>query len=218
MKRKLKRKPDPRPHPEYRTWKALKLEVEGCWRCPLATDMKIFGDGNTNAELVFVGEGPGKDEVRLGIPFVGKAGKTFDEILEHVPLVRSRFFITNAVRCRATKLDGNRIADRTPRWPELDQCSPFLEATLRFIAPRIIVALGECAVQTLLHDYPRVRQIGIGMWRKTLVRREKLIHKGTGARVIPTWHPSYVNRMKSTQLFQDSVKDIRRAKKLLEAR
>lgn len=129
---------------------ATKLEylrrknVGDCTRCPLAkTRTKIvFGVGSPDAKIMFVGEAPGADEDRQGEPFVGRAGQRLNQWLQTLGLSRSEVYIANVIKCRPP-------ANRDPRPEEIDRCSPFLQAQIRAIVPKAIVALGRHAGQLL---------------------------------------------------------------------
>jgi DNA polymerase len=160
---------------------AALLEVRGelgeCSRCKLAggrTNL-VFGVGRPDAELLFVGEGPGADEDAQGEPFVGKAGQLLTRMIEAMGLRREDVYIANVVKCRPP---GNR----DPEPDEIAACEPFLKAQIAALSPRIIVALGRFAVQTLLRDTtPITRQRG--RWREY-----------EGVKLMPTFHPAYLFR------------------------
>ena len=156
---------------------AIRTELGECTRCKLAGGRTrlVFGVGNPEAGLMFVGEGPGADEDRQGEPFVGKAGQLLNKMIEAMGLRRRDVYIANVVKCRPPQ-------NRDPEPEEIDACEPFLEAQIAAIHPRVIVALGRFAVQTLLRDTaPISRQRG--RWRE--------YH---GVRLMPTFHPAYLLR------------------------
>jgi len=156
----------------------VRIEVTGCVKCPLHSGRQntVFGEGSPSAALMFVGEGPGADEDRLGRPFVGRAGKLLDDIIEKgMGLRREEVYIANVVKCRPP---GNR----NPEPEEIAACRPYLHAQIDLIRPRVIVALGKFAAQTLLdsgHSISRLR----GRWAEY-----------RGIRLMPTFHPSYLLR------------------------
>jgi len=156
---------------------AVRAELGECRRCklaPLRTTL-VFGVGNPKAELLFVGEGPGADEDAQGEPFVGKAGQLLTRMIEAMGFERREVYIANVVKCRPP---GNR----DPEPDEIEACEPFLAAQIAAIAPKVIVALGRFAVQTLLRDAtPISRQRG--RWREY-----------RGVRLMPTFHPAYLLR------------------------
>ena len=153
-------------------------EVAGCRRCPLheTRSHTVFGEGDPAADLMFVGEGPGADEDRLGRPFVGKAGRLLDDIIEKgMGLRREQVFIANVVKCRPP---GNR----NPEPDEIASCTPYLHRQIDLIRPRIIVALGKFAAQTLLET------------KSPISRLRGQFFDYRGIQLMPTFHPSYLLR------------------------
>lgn len=148
-----------------------------CRRCKLAGGRTtlVFGVGNPHAELVFVGEGPGADEDREGEPFVGKAGQLLTKMIQAMGYQREQVYIANVVKCRPP---GNR----NPEPDEIEACEPFLRAQLAAIRPRVVVALGKFAAQTLLRDTTPITRLR-GGWREY-----------EGIRLMPTFHPAYLLR------------------------
>ena len=156
---------------------AIRGGLGECTRCKLhgGRTRLVFGVGNPHAELVFVGEGPGADEDLQGEPFVGRAGQLLTRMIEAMGFARSDVYIANVVKCRPP---GNR----DPEPDEIEACEPFLKAQLAAIRPRVVVALGRFAVQTLLRDAtPISRQRG--RWREY-----------EGVKLMPTFHPAYLLR------------------------
>ncbi len=155
----------------------IRVDVGECARCKLAGGRTklVFGVGKPDAELLFVGEGPGADEDAQGEPFVGKAGQLLTRMIEAMGLRREDVYIANVVKCRPPW-------NRDPEPDEIAACEPFLKAQIAAISPRIIVALGRFAVQTLLRDAtPITRQRG--RWREY-----------EGVKLMPTFHPAYLLR------------------------
>ncbi len=186
---------------EARAWSpATKLEylrrrnVGDCQRCPLARTRTniVFGVGDPNARVMFVGEAPGADEDRLGEPFVGRAGQRLDRWLAHVGLAREQVYIANVLKCRPP---GNR----DPRPDEVDRCSPFLHAQIRAITPRVIVALGRHAGMLLARrDDLSLR----AMRTANLACEIPGPRDGTPSLRVPlvvTYHPSYVLRQEGSE-------------------
>jgi DNA polymerase len=156
---------------------AIREDVGECDRCNLGPGRTklVFGVGNASAELMFVGEGPGADEDRQGEPFVGKAGQLLTKMIEAMGFRRDDVYIANVVKCRPP---GNR----DPEPDEIAACEPFLKAQIAAVQPKVLVALGRFAVQTLLRDpTPITRQRG--RWRDY-----------EGVRLMPTFHPAYLLR------------------------
>lgn len=155
----------------------VRTELGACTRCKLCSGRKniVFGVGNPRAELVFVGEGPGEEEDKQGIPFVGAAGQLLTKMIEAMKFTRDEVYICNVVKCRPP---GNR----NPEPDEIAACEPFLKAQLRVIKPKAIVALGKFAAQTLLRDPTPITRMR-GQWRQY-----------EGVPLMPTFHPAYLLR------------------------
>jgi DNA polymerase len=155
----------------------IRTDLGECTRCKLhSTRNKIvFGDGNPKADLVFVGEGPGRDEDMQGLPFVGRAGKLLTQMIEAMGLQRKDVYICNVVKCRPPE-------NRTPERDEVSTCSPFLMRQLDTIAPKVIVCLGSIAAQTLLETNRGISHFR-GEWLEF-----------RGRRLLATYHPAYLLR------------------------
>jgi DNA polymerase len=162
----------------------LEHEASGCTRCPLAEGRTnvVFGVGNPHADLMFVGEGPGAEEDRQGIPFVGRAGKLLTQLIEGIGMTRDDVYIANVVKCRPP---GNR--DPLPL--EIEQCSPYLDAQLRFIDPRVVVTLGNFATKLLLDTKEGITKL---RGREFPFRDTKVL--------LPMLHPSAILRNGSVAL------------------
>lgn len=157
-----------------------------CTRCPLAETRTqvVFGVGDPHADLMFVGEGPGADEDRIGEPFVGRAGRLLTSLIEGIGLTRDDVYIANVVKCRPP---GNR----DPQPNEIESCRPWLEAQLDLIAPSVVVTLGNFATKLLLDT-----KVGI-----TKLRGQKFPFR-EHALLIPALHPSAVLRNGGAALAQ----------------
>jgi uracil-DNA glycosylase len=156
---------------------ALAVHLEGCPRCKLSKTRTniVFGQGNPKAELMFVGEAPGRDEDEQGLAFVGRAGQLLTKIIEAIGRTREDVFIANVLKCRPPN-------NRNPEPDEVASCRPFLDEQIRLIAPRVIVTLGTFAAQAILEtDEPIGRMRG--HWRTA-----------RGVRVMPTFHPAFLLR------------------------
>ncbi len=129
----------------FLTLEEFEREIETCRKCPLGETRNkfVFGDGNSSADIVIVGEAPGRDEDLQGKPFVGRAGKLLDQILLDFGLSRKDVYICNILKCRPPN-------NRDPLQEEIELCEPYLHKQLKIIRPRIIVALGRISAQTLL--------------------------------------------------------------------
>jgi uracil-DNA glycosylase len=156
---------------------AICADLGECTRCPLcrARTRIVFGEGDPQAQLVFVGEGPGFDEDRSGRPFVGAAGQLLTKIITAMGLDRERVYICNIVKCRPPN-------NRNPEPDEIRQCLPFLKRQLRAIHPRVVCALGNVAARTLLEtDTPISRLRG-------------RFHAVMDIPLMPTYHPAFLLR------------------------
>jgi uracil-DNA glycosylase len=175
------------PSPAWASFDELAAAASTCTRCPLAETRTqvVFGVGNPHADLVFVGEGPGAEEDRQGIPFVGRAGQLLTRLIEGMGLTRDDVYICNVVKCRPP---GNR----DPLPIEIETCRPYLEAQLDFLAPRVVVTLGNFATRLLLDT-----KTGI-----TKLRGQEFPYRDGRAVLIPTLHPAAVLRSGGTALAQ----------------
>ncbi|MDY0290805.1 MAG: uracil-DNA glycosylase [Desulfuromonadaceae bacterium] len=155
----------------------IRADLGECQRCPLGRTRTnlVFGRGNPKASLVFVGEGPGRNEDEQGEPFVGEAGLLLDRILFAMELERNDVYICNVIKCRAPQ-------NRNPEAEEIAACEPFLKRQLDAINPSILVALGKFAAQTLLQDKTPIGNLR-GEWRTY-----------NGIDLMPTFHPAYLLR------------------------
>ena len=172
--------------PAWSSLDALREEALACARCPLAETRTqvVFGVGNPDADLVFVGEGPGAEEDKQGIPFVGRAGQLLTRLIEGVGLARDDVYIANVVKCRPP---GNR----DPQPDEIEACRPYLEGQLGFLQPRVVVTLGNFATKLLLDTKEGI----------TKLRGREFPYRD-GTVLIPTFHPAAVLRGGGTALAQ----------------
>ncbi len=175
-----------------REFKILQHDTIGdCLRCKLCSGRTqvVFGIGNPNADLVFVGEAPGADEDRLGEPFIGRAGKLLTKMIEAMGFSREQVYICNVVKCRPPE-------NRNPEPDEVQACEPFLKAQLGIIKPKVIVALGRFACQCLLRTEETMSDIR-GKWQEY-----------EGVAIMPTFHPAYLLRSpsKKKEVWEDLQK------------
>jgi uracil-DNA glycosylase family 4 len=173
-------------------------EAATCVRCGLAETRTqvVFGVGDPHADLLFVGEGPGADEDRLGEPFVGRSGKLLDQLVwEEMGLTRDGFYIANVVKCRPPD-------NRDPRPEEIEACRPWLEQQLALIAPRVVVTVGNFATRTLLQTKDGITKV-----------RGRSYPFGAAV-LIPTFHPAAILRGGAQQMAQMRA-DLVRAKQAL---
>lgn len=157
--------------------------VGGCTRCTELAETRtqtVFGVGNADARIMFIGEAPGADEDQQGEPFVGRAGKLLNKIIEACQLKRSEIYICNILRCRPP---GNR----NPLPQEAANCREYLDAQIRVVNPEYIVCWGTVAAQNLLNE------------KRTIGRLRKAFHQHGTAKVLCTYHPSYLLRNPSAK-------------------
>jgi len=156
---------------------SLREEAISCQRCNLRAHAQqvVFGEGNENALLMLVGEGPGAEEDRQGKPFVGAAGELLNKILEASGISREEVYIGNVVKCRPPN-------NRVPTKDEVAACRSFLDRQIQLIRPKIIVCLGATAAQTLLGPEVRITKIR-GIW-----------HEREDIKIMPTFHPAALLR------------------------
>jgi len=159
-------------------WNALEVEVPACTACALhkTRTRTVLGVGDRNADWLLVGEAPGAEEDRLGEPFVGQAGRLLDNMLAAIGLARGEnVYIANVLKCRPP---GNR----NPEPEEVARCTPFLERQIALIQPKIIVAMGRFAAQTLLDS------------DATIASMRGRVHRRAGVPLVVTYHPAYLLR------------------------
>lgn len=168
---------------ETMDWPALRAAVAGCQACSLSQSrtQTVFGVGHIEADWMIVGEAPGEQEDKLGEPFVGRAGELLDRMLEAVGLTRAeapatqQVFIANVLKCRPP-------ANRNPLPPEVAQCEPYLLRQMALVKPRVVLAMGRFAVQSLLKS------------SEPLGKLRGRVHQVQGVPVIVTYHPAYLLR------------------------
>jgi uracil-DNA glycosylase family 4 len=169
----------------------VRADLGDCRRCKLAGSRThiVFGEGDADARLVFVGEGPGQEEDRQGRPFVGAAGRLLTRIIEAMRLTRSQVYICNIVKCRPP-------SNRNPEADEINACLPFLKRQIEAIGPEFLCTLGSVATRSLLGGERPI----------SLLRGE--FHDWMGVRVMPTYHPAYLlrNPDKKREVWQDIQK------------
>jgi uracil-DNA glycosylase len=204
-------KPEPAPEPiepvpvpvqlySQETLAAIREDLGDCTRCKLHTlgrQQIVFGVGNPNADLMFVGEAPGADEDIQGEPFVGRAGQLLTKIIEAIGLRREDVYIANVIKCRPP---GNR----NPEPDEVEQCEPFLFRQIASIKPKVIVALGKFAAQSLLRT------------NEPITRLRGREYKFRDAILMPTYHPAYLLRTPSAK--REVWEDMKRVRTLLSER
>jgi uracil-DNA glycosylase len=176
---------------------AIREEIGDCTRCKLhglGRSQVVFGVGNPEADLMFVGEAPGHDEDVQGIPFVGRAGQLLTKIIEAIGLKRDDVYIANVIKCRPPE-------NRNPEPDEVATCQPFLFRQIESIAPKVIVALGSFAAKTLLST------------EAPISRLRGRVYDLKGARLVCTFHPAYL--LRSPDRKRDTWEDMKKVRELL---
>jgi DNA polymerase len=190
---------DPRePVDSARFLRVIREDIGDCTRCKLHGQGRkqiVFGVGNPDADLMFVGEAPGADEDLQGIPFVGRAGQLLTKMIEAMGYRRDDVYIANVIKCRPP---GNR----NPEPDEIAECEPFLVKQIEGIHPKVIVALGKFAAQTLIKT------------NDPISRLRGRVYKYHGARLIPTFHPSFL--LRSPGFKREAWEDLKKARALLQ--
>jgi len=178
---------------------AIREDLGDCTRCNLHKGRQtvVFGVGNPNADLMFIGEGPGYEEDRQGVPFVGPAGQLLTKIIEAIQLTREDVYIANIVKCRPP-------SNRDPEPEEIATCRPFLERQVSSIKPRVICTLGRVATQAMLST------------EKALGRVRGQVFSFGDAALVPTYHPAFLLRDPSKK--RDCWEDMKLIRALLDER
>jgi len=178
---------------------AVRTDLGDCTRCKLhalGRRQIVFGVGNPEADLMFVGEAPGADEDIQGFPFVGRAGQLLTKIIEAIDLKREDVYIANVIKCRPP---GNR----NPEQDEVETCEPFLFRQIDVIKPKVIVALGTFAARALLRTLDPISRL------------RGRVYDYRGAKLIPTFHPAYLLRNPASK--REVWEDMKVVRKLLRA-
>ena len=179
------------------TLEVIREDLGDCTRCKLHKGRQsiVFGVGNPRADLMFIGEGPGYEEDRKGLPFVGPAGQLLTKIIEAIQLTREDVYIANIVKCRPP-------SNRDPEPEEIAACRPFLERQVSSIKPRVICTLGRVATQAMLET------------EKALGRVRGQVFSFGDAALVPTYHPAYLLRDPSKK--KDCWEDMKLIRALLD--
>jgi uracil-DNA glycosylase len=178
---------------------AVRTDIGDCTRCKLHAQGRkhiVFGVGNPEADLMFVGEAPGADEDIQGIPFVGRAGQLLTKIIEAIGLKREDVYIANVIKCRPP---GNR----NPEQDEVETCETFLFQQIDIIKPKVIVALGTFAARALLRTLDPISRL------------RGRVYDYRGAKLIPTFHPAYLLRNPASK--REVWEDMKVARRLLQS-
>jgi len=180
----------------------LEAGIQGCLACPLGAGRIrfVFGEGSGASGLMFIGEGPGRDEDLKGRPFVGKAGELLDRMLAAIGLERGQVYIANVVKCRPPD-------NRTPTGPEAQRCLPYLRRQIELLRPRVIVTLGATPLRELLGVQTGITRVR-GQWQR--------LDMLGGIPVMPTFHPAYVLRQYTQDVRRAVWNDLLAARKWLD--
>ena len=176
----------------YENMEELKEAIKNCNRCKLCSGRKniVFGIGDVNSKIMFIGEGPGADEDREGIPFVGKAGKLMNNAFDAIGIEREKVYITNIVKCRPPN-------NRDPELDEISACINYLRNQVIIIKPKIIVLLGRIALQSILGPDYKI-SASRGQW----IQKKEILY-------MPTWHPAALLRDENKKIeFINDLKEV----------
>ena len=158
-------------------WEDLEKSIQDCQKCKLCQTRKniVFGEGNRDADIMFIGEGPGADEDAQGRPFVGKAGQLMNKAFQGLGIDRNSVYITNIVKCRPP-------ANRVPEDDEAEACLNYLRNQVMLVKPKLIVLLGSTALKNILG-----KEYGITACRGKWIEKKEILY-------MPTWHPAALLR------------------------
>ena len=181
----------------YETWEELEKSIKNCNKCKLCNGRKniVFGTGNKNAKIMFIGEGPGADEDIQGEPFVGKAGQLMNKAFEALGIERNNVYIANIVKCRPPQ-------NRNPEKDEAEACMDYLRNQVILVKPKIIVLLGSVALKNILGE-----EYGITNSRGKWIEKREIWY-------MPTFHPAALLRDDSKKI--DFWRDLKLVKEKLE--
>jgi DNA polymerase len=181
----------------------LEARIQGCLACPLGPGRLrfVFGEGDPRARMMFIGEGPGRDEDLQGRPFVGKAGELLDRMIGAIGLAREQVYIANVVKCRPPD-------NRVPTGPEAAACLGYLRRQIELIQPGVIVTLGATPLRELVGEGAGITKVR-GQWRRIQAG-------GREIPVMPTFHPAYVLRQYTQEVRKAVWEDLKAAKAWLE--
>ncbi len=186
---------------KFQKMKKIEEEAKKCKKCPLYKSRKnvVFGYGNVNSRVIFIGEAPGKNEDEKGIPFCGKAGKILDELLNAIFLKREEVYITSVLKCRPPK-------NRVPKEEEIENCGIYLEKQIEIIDPEIICCLGKISLNFIFKKF--------SIFEKPILNKlhGKVIKKNN-KKILPFFHPAFA--IYNPQKFKVMQKDFIKLKELL---
>lgn len=183
----------------YQNWEELEQSIVDCKKCKLCQGRSniVFAEGNKEADVMLIGEGPGADEDREGIPFVGKAGQLMNKAFDALKVERSKLYIANVVKCRPPK-------NRVPEEDEATACLDYLRNQVMLVKPKIIVLLGSTALKNILG-----KEYGITAVRGKWMERKQILY-------MPTWHPAALLRdeTKKIEFWKDWKEICKKAKEM----
>lgn len=183
----------------YDNWEKLEKAIIGCRKCKLCENRLniVFGEGNKNANIMFIGEGPGADEDKQGIPFVGRAGQLMNKAFDALGINREKIYISNIVKCRPPN-------NRVPENDEAEACLDYLRNQVILVKPKIIVLLGNTALKNILGSEYKISSIR-GNW----IGKKNILY-------MPTWHPAALLRddLKKIDFWKDLKKVVETANEL----
>lgn len=181
----------------FDTWEELEKSIVDCKKCKLCTGRNniVFGTGNKEADLMFIGEGPGADEDREGEPFVGRAGKLMNMAFNGIGINREEVYIANIVKCRPP-------SNRNPEADEANACIDYLRNQVMLVKPKVIVLLGSVALKNILGN-----EYGITASRGNWLERKGILY-------MPTWHPAALLRDENKKI--EFWKDLKQVKEKME--
>ncbi|MBC7527310.1 MAG: uracil-DNA glycosylase [Chthonomonadaceae bacterium] len=177
-----------------------------CVACGLSRTRShvVFGEGNPNAPLMLIGEGPGQNEDSTGRPFVGRSGVLLDECLKENGITRKHVYLANVIRCRACVMENGRLQNRPPTPEETKACAPWLDQTIQLVQPRVILCLGAPSAASIIHKGFKMTQER-GQWFESRYARYAMA----------AWHPAYILRLQGEAYEaarRDLVNDIANAR------
>lgn len=183
----------------YDNWEKLEKAIIGCRKCKLCENRLniVFGEGNKNANIMFIGEGPGADEDKQGLPFVGRAGQLMNKAFDALGINREKIYISNIVKCRPPN-------NRVPENDEAEACLDYLRNQVILVKPKIIVLLGNTALKNILGSEYKISSIR-GNW----IEKKNILY-------MPTWHPAALLRddLKKIDFWKDLKKVVETANEL----
>jgi len=178
--------------------KKIENEVKNCKKCDLFKERKnvVFGYGNLNSKVIFIGEAPGKNEDETGIPFCGKAGKVLDKLLKSISIRREIIYITSVLKCRPPK-------NRKPKKEEIENCGIYLKNQIEIINPKVIFCLGDISLKFILKNFSMNEKCKISKLHGKVIKVNNI-------KILPTFHPAYaIYNPKIINLMENDFKKLK---------